>query len=176
MMVIWSITKYIFYKNYYYAVVYTDMDHHEVISVELFKNKNDAIADIATYVIEYPSEMSYPIIKGKLENINEIEVGNIKISLHENTPFKTKKQYNYEERYENKLKELAKMVYPNDEEAHESFVSEFKEFISNLSEEDEIDNLTIRNDLIDLLEEAPKYRLDSIINFIHKLITDPTFI
>lgn len=164
-----------FYKNHYYTVVYTDMDRNEVISVELFKNRNDAIADITTYVIEYPSEMSYPIIKAKLETLNEVEIYPIKINLYEGGTFKTKKQYNYEERYENKLKELANMVYPNNKEAHESFIFEFKEFVSDLSE-NEIDNLTIRNDLTDLLEEAPKHKLNSIIKFIHNLITDPMFI
>lgn len=110
----------------------------------------------------------------KLDANGEVRYLNTRISLVIST-FKTKEQYNYKERYEAKLRELAKMVHPGNEDGQDDFIENFDNLILDISE-DPLQAGRLREQLVELLEGVPEHKRDEIFEFTRKLLFEPTFI
>ncbi len=80
---------------------------------------------------------------------------------------------NYEQRYQAKIKELASMIYPDNEHKQDDFVHDFSEIVDSYNLPEDYSNVI--DEIIKLYPEYVNNR-DENDNFIKSLISDPTFL
>lgn len=169
-----------FYKETYWVATYSVRNN---IKTKLFINREDAINNIANYIFATSAELgidmtfSYPAIKNQLIRSGRTSFGmfdlNIEISLTESKFVLS--QHNYEEKYQERLRELSAMIYPNDKNQQDEFIEEFLLEIENI-DTDENYEIDIKPKIKSLMSAHSIYVTPEIDKFLNRLFNDPEFL
>lgn len=169
------------YENYIHFlknvwVVTTQNDGDDDLYMSVYKNRDDAIEDVYTNA---DGELTYPVIKSFLNSGNGYEYIKLtgrKITLV-GTPIELNK-LTYKKKYEQKLRQLAMMIY-SDRKNQDEFLTNFNRVIEdniddNIGEGEKFKYNDVRDSLLQLIPN--NVDRNKINNFMEKLLTDSTFI
>ena len=148
------------------------------ISTDLFKTREDAINSLANDLIEDNNEnYTYPVIRSIMNEHDLLELpGGDFVTLLEARFSQLK--INYEERYRNKLKELASIVYPDSPAQRDDFALCLLNALDGTGPEETYpftfeDIGDTRDSILDMFPE--KYR-DDADDFLIDLFSDNKFL